>query len=185
MPAKFSSEDQERALARLRANHWDVRRTADELGISRQTLYNWKHLDNSGESNLSKLPNLSNLSTIQPSSAPLATTDAELLNRLYRLEDRLMQMTEDICATLPELLTEANVNQRVSAMTQMIDRVLKMAALLPPRDQDEPPQDPALQIFPPDLLEILDTRPDDREDADERDDGYNQPNQKGDPYGSP
>lgn len=166
MPAKYSLEDQERALERLRANQWDVTRTAEELGLARQTLYNWMHLDKSGESNLS---NLSKLSTIQPPT--FASADDEVLERLYRLEDRLMQMTEDICETLPEHLAQASVNQRVSAMTQMIDRVLKIASLLPPRNEDQGPIDYARMIFPPDLLEILDNR--DKYSSDEED-GYSQ-----------
>jgi transposase-like protein len=147
---QFTREQKVQALQRLSANRGDVIRTAREIGVTPQTIYKWKQAlksDDPGNAHASASPSG-------------AISDEAVLQRLYGLEDRVLSLSEELSNTISEAIKESPLNQRVTALTQLIDRAMKMAADLPPRQEDAHEEDIALSIFSPEILHILDTRPD-------------------------
>ena len=60
MAPHYTEDQRQQVMEMLRANRFDVAHVARELGISRQTIYNW--MDESGDEDLSKMSNVSNMS---------------------------------------------------------------------------------------------------------------------------
>lgn len=46
MATRYTEDQRQQVMEMLRANRFDIARTARELGVSRQTIYNW--IDESG-----------------------------------------------------------------------------------------------------------------------------------------
>jgi transposase-like protein len=151
MSKSYSEADRQAAIDRLRENDGNVRLTAKQTGIPQRTLFRWRE-----EAGIAP-----------PAEEPKATAsnpsinDEEVLQRLHGLEDTVITLSEQLGKVVSEELEEAPFNQQVTALIQLIDRAMKMAAELPPRNPENPDdEDPARTLFPPELLEILDTRPD-------------------------
>ena len=67
------------------------------------------------------------------SDLPSETTEA-----FQTLHDKLLPIADTLANRIIEAIDDAPLNQRVTALSQLIDRITKLAALLPePDDEDE------------------------------------------------
>jgi hypothetical protein len=146
MSRRYSPEDQEFALQRVVANRGDIARTAKELNISVATLYRWQESRMDSQFSLSSLS--SNFS--EPDS-PAAADSKSLsvhgeaaegireglppddLQALRDLKSKMLDLTNYIAAgnEIKKAIDAAPLNQRIAALVQLIDRIIKLAAELP------------------------------------------------------
>jgi len=122
MPQPFSPQKKAHALQRLDANFGNIARTAAETGISERTLLRWRqHL----------IPPTPPPPT-QPITPPAIPSDD--LQALINLKVRLLQAADFISLNIIPAVEIAPLNQRVAALAQLIDRIIKLAAELPEAD---------------------------------------------------
>lgn len=141
MPRHYTDAEKQLVLDRLIANHGDVPRTVEEMGVPMRTLYNWQKDANLPLPNL--LPNLPNSppslagagAGVGVSALPPQTTEA-----FQTLHDTLLTLANTLSHRIEEAIDEAPLNQRVAALAQLIDRIAKLATLLP-QDDDEVEQE--------------------------------------------
>jgi transposase-like protein len=122
MSKRYSQEEKDRALERLAANTGDASLTSAQTGIPLRTLHAWRRaLEQHGAQQ-------------QQQPVKLAPSDDEAL-RLLR--QQLVSEALSFIASLDEVVEEASLNQRVSALGQLIDRIVKLAVLLPPAQSEQ------------------------------------------------
>ena len=119
MSKRYSQEEKDQALQRLVANAGDVPLTSAQTGIPLRTLHAWRRAHLSSEQHVAP----------QQQQVNLAPSDDEAL-RLLR--QQLVNEALTFITSLEEVMDEASLNQRVSALGQLIDRIVKLAVLLPP-----------------------------------------------------
>jgi transposase-like protein len=144
MPRHYTPEDRDYALERLLANRGDVPHTADELGISPRTLYNWRQQAKLPVQTLPTLPPIAHISSPDdPKSLSvhgegfregLPTDD---LQALRDLKDQMLRAAATLSRSIEEAIAEASLGQRVTALAQLTDRIVKLAAQLPSEDEDD------------------------------------------------
>jgi transposase-like protein len=143
MSRHSTSEDREYALERLHANRGDVARTAEELGLATSTLYRWVRLRNENSFSLSSFsPNLSFPAAVTSDAAKSLPVIGEGLppddlQALRELKLRMLQEADYISRNIRPAVEESTLAQRLSALTQLIDYVAKLATLLPAPEKDE------------------------------------------------
>ena len=142
MPRHYTDEEKRLVLDRLIANHGDVPRTVEETGVPMRTLYNWQKDANLPLPKL--LPNLPSASDsprpdaqaeglgVRASELPPDTTEA-----FQELHDQLLPIAKILADRITEAIDEAPLNQRMTALSQLIDRIAKLAALLPKPEEEE------------------------------------------------
>ncbi|HUN06032.1 MAG TPA: helix-turn-helix domain-containing protein [Aggregatilineales bacterium] len=78
MAARYTEDQRQQVLEMLRSNRFDVAHIARELGISRQTIYNW--IDESGDENLLKMPNVSRMTRLTSQVAESHQSEPDYIN---------------------------------------------------------------------------------------------------------
>ena len=124
MSKRYSQEEKDQALARLVANTNDVPLTSAQTGIPVRTLHAWRRAHLASEQYAAQ----------QQQQVKLASSDDEAL-RLLR--QQLVSEALSFIASLEEVIDDATLNQRVSALGQLIDRIVKLAVLLPPAQTEQ------------------------------------------------
>jgi transposase-like protein len=140
----YTLKQQQFALERLIANRGAVAPTAREVNISETTLYRWRKWGESG-----KIPgfSLSSFSPNPPSHPPdsplfpLRSKEelpADDLETLVNLKARMIELVDYIMAAdkIKRAVDEAPLNQRIAALVQLTDRIIKLAAQLPEPEQE-------------------------------------------------
>ncbi|MBN8592086.1 MAG: transposase [Anaerolineae bacterium] len=132
MPSRYDDSQKQAAIDQLRANRGDVARTALQLDIPERTLSRWwsaarhQKMANGGEAPSPQPP--------QPPIVPLA--DAALVTKLRIQQSRMLVINDLLLDAIPQAITVAPLNQQVTALAQMTDRVIKLATELP-----QPPEE--------------------------------------------
>ena len=147
MPRHYTDTEKRLVLDRLIANHFDVGLTADEFKLPTATIYRWMNAANVTKPIHSQLqqqhqqqhsdsPSLYTERGLGGEVLPPETTEA-----FQTLHDKLLAIAEILANRIVEAIDEAPLNQRMTALSQLIDRIAKLAALLPEVD-DEPSDKP-------------------------------------------
>jgi hypothetical protein len=131
MPRHYSPEERDYAIQRLIAHHGDIQRTAAEIGVSTRTLYNWRK---TVKINLLQLQNLQQNSQIQPQNTPSIASDD--LQTFRHIQAGMLHNVNLLNASVAEAIEEATLGQRVTALIQLTDRIIKLAAQLPQPEED-------------------------------------------------
>jgi hypothetical protein len=123
MSRRYTQEEKDQVLNRLAANTGDVPLTSAQTGIPVRTLHAWRRAS-------------PQLHAVQQQQQPvqLAPSDDEALRQLRQ---QLVGEASNLIASLEEVLDESSLNQRVSALGQLIDRIVKLAVLLPPAQTEQ------------------------------------------------
>jgi transposase-like protein len=101
---RYTEAEKRAALARLHENSGNVRLTSAETGVSPRTLRTWAQ---------------------RQQSAPAPPVESEPVEA--RLRDLLMDNILRLADSLEATIDDAPLNQRASALAQLIDRLLKLA----------------------------------------------------------
>jgi len=151
MPRHYTDEEKRLVLDRLIANHGDVPRTAAETGINKRTLYLWledpKFTDIATEIAHVKMKNVKNF-VQNPVSSPslrsgegqgegigIASLPPETTEAFQTLHDKLLAIADTLSNRIVEAIDDAPLNQRMTALSQLIDRIAKLAAQLPQTEE--------------------------------------------------
>ncbi|MBZ0289148.1 MAG: hypothetical protein K8I30_16125 [Anaerolineae bacterium] len=151
MPRHYSLEEQQQILERLHANRGDVARTARELGISTTTLYRWRDSRKIPPSTFSTYSTNSTqpASTVHDSIAhePVVSADSNNANpippddlqALRDLKARMLELAQYIVSDdrIKQAIDAAPLKERIAAATQLIDRMIKLAAELPAEKEED------------------------------------------------
>jgi transposase-like protein len=122
MSRRYSPEEKDHAIQRLIANRSDVALTHSETGIPVRTLENWRRAH--------QLPRFGAL----PPPPPIAADDLEALRDL---QQEMLREAYNLVHSIEEAIDEAPLNQRVAALAQLIDRIMKLSVQLPRADDDD------------------------------------------------
>lgn len=82
---------------------------------------------------VAKLKNLTQIS--QNEVAPSLPTDD--LQAFRNLKDEMLRLTVILTHSIEEAIAEASLGQRITALVQLTDRIVKLAAQLPEEDDVE------------------------------------------------
>lgn len=114
MAKRYSQKEQRAAVARLLAEPGlSVRQLAAEMGVSVSTLHRWRQ-------SYAPTP------TPDESDAPLSSSQMIAL-----LRERLIKSAVTLASSLDEVVDNAPLNQRATALSQLIDKIIKLAEQLP------------------------------------------------------
>jgi transposase-like protein len=134
--ARYSAEDKQAALDCLAAHEGDFKQTSAALGISESTLRKWAREARVQGHELGQLR--AGLAALQDMIRDEATPDESDQSRTQR--KLLLQLGQDairLSESIEEVIDEAPLNQRASALNQILDKYLKLMALLPQRGPQE------------------------------------------------
>ncbi len=160
MPYRYYTDQQkQQILDRLRANQGDIPRTTAETSVNERTLLRWRR-EAGIEPNLVTLSMPTTTSTTTTTTSSHYVNDSAILDALRDSQAQMLTLMQKLLTSIPTAIHEAPLNQQVAALAQLTDRVIRLAAQLPSKEKEATHDDLAATIFPPDLLEILDTRPD-------------------------
>ena len=148
MPRHYTDEEKRLVLDRLIANHGDVARTANETGVSDRAIYAWRKEPQFAHLISPLLPHLPHVSQNDSSSSPrpegegqwvrVSDLPPETTEAFQILHDKLLTIINTLSNRIEEAIDEAPLNQRVTALSQLIDRIAKLAAFLPEEEDDDP-----------------------------------------------
>jgi hypothetical protein len=124
MSRRYTSEEKDHAIQRLIANSGDVALTSSETGIPVRTLENWRRVHG--------LPRFG--ASPPPPPPPIAADD---LDALRDLQQEMLREAYNLVHSIEEAIDEAPLNQRVAALAQLIDRIMKLSVQLPRADDDD------------------------------------------------
>lgn len=114
MAKRYSQKEQRAVVARLLAEPGlSVRQLAAEMGVSVSTLRRWRQ-------SYAPTP------TPHESDAPLSSSQMIAL-----LRERLIKSAVTLASSLDEVVDNAPLNQRATALSQLIDKIIKLAEQLP------------------------------------------------------
>jgi transposase-like protein len=132
MSRRYTSEEKDHAIQQLIANHGDVTLTSLETGIAERTLTRWKRsmvLPPRGAFPSRPQP--------QPPPQPQNPIAADDLEALRDLQQEMLREAYNLVHSIEEAIDEAPLNQRVAALAQLIDRIMKLSVQLPRADDDD------------------------------------------------
>lgn len=112
MPRRYTDDDKQRALARLRDNSGDCRCTSQETGIPARTLRNWARQEQQAEG------------------------EADMERAMAQMRHRLIDNVLRLANSLEAKIDDAPLNQHASALAQLVDRLIKLAEKLPESNSD-------------------------------------------------
>ncbi len=154
MPRHYTDAEKRLVLDRLIANHGDVPRTAAECGVNERNIYVWRKDSKFADMELLNLKNPTNFPNQLPS--PVATGEGlglgvsslppDTAEAFQTLHDKLLSIAETLANRIVEAIDEAPLNQRMTALSQLIDRIAKLAALLPESDDEPEPSGKPFEI---------------------------------------
>ncbi len=128
MPRKFSPETRAAALAALQANDNDILLTSLQTGISSRTLYDWRRQHWLQQTVLQPQ---SPLSPQQNPPPPIPDFDSDL-DALAFLRRQIMRELVTLGDELQRGRTLSSPYQRVLALSQLLDRLMKLDEHLQP-----------------------------------------------------
>ena len=142
MPRHYTDEEKRLVLDRLVANHFDVSRTADEFHLPTATIYRWMNAANVIKPIHSQLQQQHDF---DPASSPSLYTERgsggevlseEIATRLTALREEMLHAADMLSRSIISAIDEAPLNQRVAALAQLIDRIIKLAGQLPAEEEE-------------------------------------------------
>jgi hypothetical protein len=135
MPRHYTDDEKQLVLERLVANNGNVTRTAKETGISRRAIYTWRENAQSAQSTVSHLLHLppvvqNGFDSPRPEGEGLGVR-AEIAVSLRDLQTQMLTDAHVLAQSIQSAIADAPLGQRVAALAQLIDRIIKLAAQLP------------------------------------------------------
>ncbi len=124
MSRRYTSEDKERILHLLIANNGDIDITCQQTGVPPRTLYRWQKT-----ANILPLP-------LSPLPPPTRIADDDI-TALRDLQQQMLREAYHLVHSIEEAIDEAPLSQRVAALAQLIDRIIKLSAQLPRTNNDD------------------------------------------------
>lgn len=135
MPRTYTDAEKQQAIDRLAANNGDLMLTAMQTGISDRTLMRWRHKIQPTTTTTTTTTTIPAVGAqhVAPSSSPPAPipTDPDLINTLTDLQAKMKHAMNLLADSIPEAIADAPLNQRILALVQLIDRIVKLNAQLP------------------------------------------------------
>ena len=135
MAARYTEDQRQQVLEMLRSNRFDVAHVARELGISRQTIYNW--MDESGDEDLSKMSNLSNMSRLASQVEESQPPEPDYIdNAAYRQElltqiSQLLHLVKLLLPGIESQVKTASFKDQITTLIALTDVRLKINRILP------------------------------------------------------
>lgn len=117
MVRRYTQEEKDQALELLIANNGDLSLTSAETGIPIRTLENWRRAG--------VLPP----PVISPPPPPPIPDDR--LEALEDIQQQMLREARNLAYSLRETVADAPLNQRVAALAQLLDRIIKLNTQLP------------------------------------------------------
>lgn len=147
MPKRYTDDEKRLVIERLIANHGDVARTADEFRLPTATIYRWMKAANVTKSIHSQLQQQHQQHQFDSSGSPpslageglgvgVPNLPEETSERLTALREEMLDVAETLSRSITSAIDDAPLNQRVAALSQLIDRIIKLAAQLPTTEQE-------------------------------------------------
>ena len=144
MPRHYTDDEKRLVLDRLIINNFDVARTADEFKLPTATIYRWMNAANVTKPIHSQLQqqHQQQHSDSPPSLAGqgvgvgVNALPEEITDRLTALREEMLDAADTLSRSIIPAIEEAPLNQRVAALAQLIDRIIKLAAQLPAEEQE-------------------------------------------------
>jgi transposase-like protein len=131
MARHYTAEEKLRALDSLSANLDDILATSIETGIPEATLRRWRR---------QYMP------------------DYESALQMRKLRQTLIKEALDLASHIKQVIEEAPLNQRATALNHMVDKILKITELLEVKTDEQETAQPALRIeFVDEQGEVHDT----------------------------
>jgi hypothetical protein len=140
MPRHYTDVEKRLVLDRLIANHGDVARTAAETGVSDRAIYTWRTEPKFADLISPLLPHLPHISHDDTLNSPpslagegpgVGVLSEEITERLTTLREEMLDAADTLSRSIISAIEEAPLNQRVTALSQLIDRIIKLATQLP------------------------------------------------------
>jgi len=133
MARHYSPLEKKLVMDRLTANMGDVDLTARQTRVSVRTIARWKQQSvRNGILMPMSLPPMPPVLP-NPDNPDEITID---LTPILDLRTQLITLAETLGQSVPEAIPEAPLNQRVAALAYIIDRLVKVNAMLPKEDDD-------------------------------------------------
>lgn len=145
MPKRYSEEQKQQAIQRLIANGGDVARTALETGLAESTLRLWRREYNVPLPLLMLRRQQQQQQNASSNDSMLSSVSA-LVPELADLQQRMLQEAYHLVESIEEAIDDAPLAQRVAALAQLIDRIIKLAAQLPSEEEDDDSDDKPFEI---------------------------------------
>lgn len=144
MSQTYSDQDREEALDLLTINRNNIALTSIQTHIPERTLREWRRKQRL------KAP------TLPPYPPPAAAADRfdSIPEALNHVHSRILEQLVELADSLPEILATAPPYHQLLALTQLIDRVEKLQALVP---RLVPQQTIQVQFKDPDYGTLHDT----------------------------
>lgn len=145
MPRHYTDEEKRLVLDRLIANHGDVDLTVSQTGVPERTIARWKQTAQRDGSlrPMSMPPPMPPTDTLNspPSLAGegpgVGVLSEEITERLTTLREEMLDAADTLSRSIISAIDEAPLNQRVTALSQLIDRIIKVATQLPNEEEIE------------------------------------------------
>lgn len=138
MPRHYTEDEKQLVLQRLAANNGSVTRTAKETGISRRAIYTWRENAQSAQTSVSHLLHLppavhNDFDSPRPEGEGwgVRVTSTEVSDSLRHLQNQMLTDAHVLAQSIQSAIDDAPLSQRVAALAQLIDRIIKLAAQLP------------------------------------------------------
>lgn len=134
MAARYTEDQRQQVMEMLRANRFDVAHVARELGISRQTIYNW--MDESGDEDLSKMSNVSNMSRLASQVEESQPPEPDYIdNAAYRQElltqiSQLLHLVKLLLPGIESQVKTASFKDQITTLIALTDVRLKINRFL-------------------------------------------------------
>jgi hypothetical protein len=135
----YSDEEREAALDRLAACEGDFRRVSEETGVSEKTLRKWARQAQVQGDEMSALKN-SLLDFEQRLAAERASKPEEADLGGWLFSDLPLQLARDalrLSESMAEVIEDAPLNQRMSALSQCVEMILKLRKAMPDSGKHE------------------------------------------------
>ena len=139
MAARYTEDQRQQVMEMLRANRFDIARTARELGVSRQTIYNW--IDESGDEDLSKVSNMSRLaSQVEESQPPEPdyVDNAAYRQALLTQIDQMLNLVELLLPGIESEVKTASFKDQITTLIALTDATVKINRFLYRQPEADP-----------------------------------------------
>lgn len=141
MSRRYTEQQQRLILEQLIANAGDVILTSQQTGVPERTLARWKN------QSLPQIPGLPLPPPPPQTASPISPDDiqypilqpGEMADRMRHLQEKMMANADLLNESVAPAIAEATLAQRVAALAQLTDRIIRLNAQLP---QPEAKPDP-------------------------------------------
>ncbi|MBZ0299151.1 MAG: hypothetical protein K8J31_05400 [Anaerolineae bacterium] len=126
---RYSDEQRQAALDCLAANEGDFQLASEETGVPAATLRKWARREQATGQELVQLQERLTALRQQVKAEPSASVRERMENELL---DSMVDNALALAKTIQNDLDSAPLSQRATALNQVIDKILKLLAMLPP-----------------------------------------------------